>query len=124
MNRHSPTLLSMLARLVPVLMLIAVVAASPARGGIQQKNDSKPDKATPCCHSQFVDPRQQSSEDDDAGCCGKNCDGCICPCGKLVLTSGLRLTPSSSSIASTLPGIVLSALSLSDADPIFHPPRA
>ena len=118
MKPASPTLLSKLARLVPVLLLIVAVAAAPAWGAMEKPRE----QATSCCHSQPVDPTQ-SNEGDDDGCCGNDCHGCLCPCAKLILISGLRLAPSTVSIASVLPDVVLSALSLSDADPIFHPPR-
>ena len=123
MKRPSPTLFSKLVRLVPVLLLIVAVATAPAWGAVQ-KHEAQDAQAKACCHSQSVDPNQQSSDQGDDGCCGKDCRGCLCPCAKLVLISGLRLAPTSTSVASVLPNLVLSALSLGDADPIFHPPRA
>lgn len=123
MKRSHPILLSKLARLMPVLLLIVAVAAAPAWGGLQ-KHEAQRDEATPCCHSQSIDASQQPSEDEEGGCCGKECHGCLCPCAKLVLISGLRVAPNGASIAAVLPGNILSALSLSDADPLFHPPRA
>src|SRR5688572_11746074 len=122
MRRRPSTLLSKLARLVPVLLLILALGATPVWGGMQ-KHDARHEKATPCCHAQSGNRDQQPSEEEDGGCCGKDCHGCICPCAKLVLISGLRLTPTTTSSAHASPVIVLSALGLSDADPIFHPPR-
>src|SRR5687768_16105925 len=120
MTPASLTLLSKLARLVPVVLLIVAIAAAPALGAVE-KHNAHADRATACCHSEQL----PSENGDDGGndCCGKHCHGCLCPCAKLVLISGLRPAPSTVSIASVVPDVVLSALSLSDADPIFHPPR-
>jgi hypothetical protein len=124
--RYAPTTLrSNLARLAPVLLLIVAVSTAPAWGGTK-KRDAQDVKATPCCKSHDEgDPNRQSSEDEDAdgGCCGRNCHGCLCPCAKLVLISGLDLAPTVTSIEIVPPFVVLSAISLSEADPIFHPPR-
>jgi hypothetical protein len=120
MKSPSTPIVSKLARLVPVLLLIVAVAAAPAWGGME-KRAAKQEQATSCCHSQTADPNQPT--DDDGDCCGKNCRGCMCPCAKLVLISGLRLAPTMASSASVLAQVLLSALSLSNADPIFHPPR-
>lgn len=120
MQSSSPTLLSKFARLVPVLLLMVAVAAAPALGAVE-KHDAHHDRAIACCHSEQAP--SENGNDGGNDCCGKHCHGCLCPCAKLVLISGLRLAPSTTSIAFVLPNVVLSALSLSDADPIFHPPR-
>ena len=124
MKRPFPIPLSRLVRLVPVMLLIVAVATAPAWGG-PQKRDAQDPKPTSCCKADEAGPNRQSSEEeDDGGCCGENCRGCICPCTKLVLISGLCLAPSVKWAAPALPSVALSALSLSEADPIFHPPRA
>ena len=125
MRRPAPTLLSKLARLVPVLVLILAFVVAPAWGGTQTQDE--PQTASSCCnHSASIDPSTNlpAEGDDDDGCCGDTCHGCICTCAKLILVSGLTLAPTSTAIAPAVPAVELSALSLSEADPIFHPPRA
>jgi hypothetical protein len=120
MRHPSPTILSKLARLVPVLLLIFGLVAAPAWGGVQKQAESQ--DVTTCCPSATDHQPDQSDGDED--CCGKTCHGGVCPCAKLILIAGLDLAPTSIAITPAIPFLELSALSLSEADPIFHPPRA
>ena len=122
MRRPSPTIFRKLVRLVPALLLIIGVVVAPAWGGIRTREESR-DVST-CCSLSGSDHPSGQRNDDDGGCCGKTCRNGVCPCAKLILIAGLSLAPTSVAIAPALPSVELSALSLSEADPIFHPPRA
>ena len=119
MRHPSHTILGKLVRLVPVLLLIVGVIAAPAWGGVQKQDEAQ--DVTTCCLSGTDHQPDQNDGDDD--CCGKTCHGGVCPCAKLILIAGLSLAPTSVAIASAIPSLELSALSLSEADPIFHPPK-
>jgi len=121
MRRPSPTIFRKLVRLVPALLLIIGVVVAPAWGGIRTREESR-DVST-CCSLSGSDQSGQTN-DDDEGCCGKTCRNGLCHCAKLILIAGLSLAPTSVAIAPAIPSVELSALSLSEADPIFHPPRA
>jgi hypothetical protein len=124
MRRPSPTIFSKLVRLMPVFVLIFGIVVAPVWGGVQKHDDAQVAKSC-CTHSDAAHPSDPSSQgNDDDGCCGKACHGGICPCAKLMLLSGLSLAPTTTAIAPAIALVELSALSLSESDPIFHPPRA